>query len=318
MSQNQITATREWVQNGNIGIGTSSPNTSSILDVTSTDKGFLIPRMTTAQKEAIPSPAPSLMVFDTDTNVIETYDSFWGWTPVANRNDWMRKWGMEYWNDFGANNTFNDGVFTVAASNGGGTGITVNPFPTSIFIGLQGLRTGTNTNGNARIQSDVNFGRYTQFSNGQIEFETRIYIRSLSNSTDRFTILTGFNRFSSTSPTIIDGCTFIYDEGGVGTGNLASPNWQIVTAVSSVRSVFDTGVVVNTDTFYKFRIVTNPTATEVKYFINDTLVRTETSNIPTNSFALLPLVTITKSAGTTDVGILVDYVGLKKKFTTPR
>ena len=44
-------------RNGNVGIGTSTPNTSSILDITSTDKGFLIPRMTTSQRDAITSPA---------------------------------------------------------------------------------------------------------------------------------------------------------------------------------------------------------------------------------------------------------------------
>lgn len=51
-----------------VGIGTTSPETSAALDVSSADKGFLMPRMTTAQREAIPAPANGLMVFDTDTN----------------------------------------------------------------------------------------------------------------------------------------------------------------------------------------------------------------------------------------------------------
>lgn len=49
-----------------IGIGTTSPSPSSILDVTSTTKGFLAPRMTTLQRNAITSPADGLMVYDTD------------------------------------------------------------------------------------------------------------------------------------------------------------------------------------------------------------------------------------------------------------
>ncbi len=53
---------------GKIGIGTSSPDASSLLDVSSTTKGLLIPRMTTAQRNAIGSPAAGLMVFDTTTN----------------------------------------------------------------------------------------------------------------------------------------------------------------------------------------------------------------------------------------------------------
>jgi len=50
---------------GNVGIGTSSPNASALLDVQSTTKGVRMPNMTTAQKNAIASPAAGLMVFDT-------------------------------------------------------------------------------------------------------------------------------------------------------------------------------------------------------------------------------------------------------------
>ena len=40
-----------------VGVGTSSPDASSALDISSTDKGLLIPRMTTAQRTAITTPA---------------------------------------------------------------------------------------------------------------------------------------------------------------------------------------------------------------------------------------------------------------------
>src|SRR6185295_14854583 len=51
--------------NGNVGIGISSPGASAILDVSSTTKGFLMPRMTTAQRDAIVSPATGLSIFNT-------------------------------------------------------------------------------------------------------------------------------------------------------------------------------------------------------------------------------------------------------------
>ena len=61
-----------------VGIGTTTPEASAALDVSSTDKGFLMPRMTTAQREAIATPANSLMVFDTDTNSQWIYvDAAW-------------------------------------------------------------------------------------------------------------------------------------------------------------------------------------------------------------------------------------------------
>lgn len=57
-----------------VGIGTSSPNNSAALDISSTTKGLLIPRMNSVQRTAIASPATGLLVFDTDTKTIWTYD----------------------------------------------------------------------------------------------------------------------------------------------------------------------------------------------------------------------------------------------------
>jgi hypothetical protein len=55
-----------------IGIGTTSPNISSLLDLSSTTKGFLLPRMTTDQQTALLNPAIGLMVFNITNNQIET------------------------------------------------------------------------------------------------------------------------------------------------------------------------------------------------------------------------------------------------------
>lgn len=61
-----------------VGIGTTTPEASAALDISSTDKGFLMPRMTTAQREAIVSPVSALKVFDTDTKSEWTYiDGAW-------------------------------------------------------------------------------------------------------------------------------------------------------------------------------------------------------------------------------------------------
>jgi hypothetical protein len=48
------------------GIGTASPDASAKLEISSTSKGLLIPRMTDAQKTAITSPANGLMIYQTD------------------------------------------------------------------------------------------------------------------------------------------------------------------------------------------------------------------------------------------------------------
>ena len=48
------------------GIGTTTPNASAKLEIASTDKGLLIPRMTAAQRGLIPSPANGLLLYQTD------------------------------------------------------------------------------------------------------------------------------------------------------------------------------------------------------------------------------------------------------------
>jgi hypothetical protein len=53
---------------GALGIGTQSPGASSLVDISSTTKGFLPPRMTFEQRNAIVSPAEGLMVFCTNCN----------------------------------------------------------------------------------------------------------------------------------------------------------------------------------------------------------------------------------------------------------
>ena len=59
--------------------GTSSDAVASAqVEIVSTTKGFLPPRMTTTQKNAIASPAAGLMVYDTTLNVISYYNgSMW-------------------------------------------------------------------------------------------------------------------------------------------------------------------------------------------------------------------------------------------------
>ena len=49
-----------------VGIGTTNPDNSSSLDITSTDSGFLMPRMTMIERDSIVAPATGLLIFQTD------------------------------------------------------------------------------------------------------------------------------------------------------------------------------------------------------------------------------------------------------------
>lgn len=58
--------TNTFPTSGSAGIGTTSPNASSLLEMSSTSKGFLAPRMTFAQRNAIASPATGLLIYQTN------------------------------------------------------------------------------------------------------------------------------------------------------------------------------------------------------------------------------------------------------------
>ena len=57
-----------------VGINTSTPEPTAMLDVTSSNRGFLPPRMTTAQRGQIVNPATGLTIYNTSKNCIETFN----------------------------------------------------------------------------------------------------------------------------------------------------------------------------------------------------------------------------------------------------
>jgi hypothetical protein len=66
----------------NVGIGTNTPHGSALFEVSSTSKGLLTPRMTSAQRNAIVSPAKGLLVYDTDVNSLYHYNGS-AWVNLA-------------------------------------------------------------------------------------------------------------------------------------------------------------------------------------------------------------------------------------------
>jgi hypothetical protein len=89
MATTVFAQTNTFPTTGAAGIGTLTPAASSLLDVTSTTKGVLIPRMTKTQRDAIVSPAQGLLIYQTNsTPGFYNYDgSVWtAVTPKAGAN----------------------------------------------------------------------------------------------------------------------------------------------------------------------------------------------------------------------------------------
>lgn len=76
-----------------VGIGTATPAASAQLDVTSTTKGVLVPRVTTEQMNAIASPANGLLVYNTTAEAF-AYRTASGWVFLTGNSSVANGWSI--------------------------------------------------------------------------------------------------------------------------------------------------------------------------------------------------------------------------------
>ena len=65
---------RQAIAQGEVGIGPDTPHPSAILDASSTTKGFLPPRMTRVQRDAIANPADGLMIYNIEVRCLQWWN----------------------------------------------------------------------------------------------------------------------------------------------------------------------------------------------------------------------------------------------------
>lgn len=116
---------------------------------------------------------------------------------------------------------------------------------------------------------------------------------------------------------MINGIYFEYNR------NESATNWRCGVSSSSTRTESEgngTPVAVAANTWAKFTIDINAAATEVKFYIDDVLVHTESgANIPdSTSFPCGIWFQLSKSAGAVAQSIAVDYVRLAFQTTSAR
>ena len=92
-------------------------------------------------------------------------------------------------------------------------------------------------------------------------------------------------------------------------------NWQAITYASDTTTSTNTGVAAVTG-WTKLGILINATATSVGYYINGTLVATNTTNIPTADCGCV--VWVSQSSGSTSVTLESDYFWIYQFLTNTR
>jgi hypothetical protein len=269
---------------------------------------YVIPSLTTTQRNALGTPATGYTIFNSTEGYLEYYDSFWGWMPVAGQNEWKSRNGFEYFTDFPQASPPSD-YFSVSNSSGGA--IDGSTTANGVYPGVLRMSTGgTNAAGNYSAISGQEAFRATA---GKTVIEANVNVITLSNSSQEFYVFFGYrNGFT-------DGCFFFYDRPGTQVaGASASVNWQTATMDNSVRQVKQTTVAVSQSTYVKLRIEINAAGTQVDFYINGTLATSHDQNIPASNRPLQCSVGIVKTVGTTLRSFWVDYFMHKIKYTTAR
>lgn len=184
------------------------------------------------------------------------------------------------------------------ASTVSGTGTAITIVTGSVgHPGVIQQSTGTTASGRA---STVSQATCILFGSGTYTFEAMVKLPILGEASQRYTYYVGFGG-TSTAGDMVNGVYFQYIDS-------ASTFWQIKTSTNSVRTTNTTTTTVVASTWYKLKIVVTD-ATSASFYINDTLVGSISTNIPsavTRETGII--VKIEKSNGTTASTSLIDYI----------
>ncbi|MFH1120704.1 MAG: tail fiber domain-containing protein [Bacteroidota bacterium] len=167
----------------------SNPDPSAMLDIKSTSKGLLLPRITLAQRNAIASPANGLMIYQTNNSPGFYYNSGTSATPVWIIVGTGSGWGLT------GNTGTNPATHFIGTTDNQPLRLRVNnawageihPTSGNIFLGLGAGQINTGGQGNTAI------GEHSLFSNTDGTFNTAFGYEALySNTSGIFNTATGY------------------------------------------------------------------------------------------------------------------------------
>lgn len=178
--------------------------------------------------------------------------------------------------------------------------------------GVLAMATGTDTNGFAQIGTNPISG--LMFGTGtKITASGRVAISNASDGTDRFTVLFGFSDVATSFGTITTtGAYFRYRD------DINGGNWQCTVKTADTTTNADSGVAPSAGVFQILTVEVAADSSNVKFYINGTLVATITTNIPTTAYALIEFTLVLKSLGTNQRFVYLDHKSLSLSRTSTR
>lgn len=185
------------------------------------------------------------------------------------------------------------------STNNNGSGSSSAPDSTANGFGVMKLSTGTTSTGRGVLFGGTTSYTLFNITNTQIFFRAIVYVPTLSDAVDSFVLFAGLNnQYGANVPTgnqIQFSYTHDEDEG----------KWRLTCRSGSSESTIN-GVTVVAGQYYTLEFLYDGNST-VTAWVNGTLIGTVTTNIPTSGLG--PIVSMIKTAGTTNRDAFVDYIG---------
>lgn len=195
----------------------------------------------------------------------------------------------------------NSGTSTACQQNSQGLNDSSGP-------GIITCQTGTTSTGRTGFSTGINA---ILLGGGAWIYEMRGRLHNLSDGTDTYTWRFGFGDNMSGEP--VDGAYFRYTHG------TNAGEYQCVTRSNSTETANDSNVAAQATAMSKFRIEINEAASSIGFYIDGTLVCTNTTNIPTGAGRQTGIFqNMMKSVGTAQRHSSYDYVSTRFIPTTPR
>jgi hypothetical protein len=167
-----------------VGIGTTTPVASSQLEISSTSKGILIPRMTNSQRQLIATPATGLLIYQTDTNFSEQPGFYQyngaNWVPLGFTNIYNSSIPT------GGNSFFGMYAGTSSAYQNSGFGyqsLTSSSGHQNTAFGYRGLYNNSTGYQNTVLGSNAGLTNGTGFQNTFLGYNANPSTSSLTNAT---------------------------------------------------------------------------------------------------------------------------------------